>query len=174
MLIILAITFPEDRPIRLFPIDFRVPENEEIYFKNMRSYYYDREDHEEAQFQLYRIESRVVDTLKPQLHFAIVLNWLQDEAYILAEPNTLLQQEDSVRIRISYTDGSAPTLLAFAHADNYAHYQFAGNLYMALREETEFSFLFEDEWRPLFPDNEGRISTKTLLKDYFRLVGKMP
>ncbi len=174
MLAILVFTFPEDRPIRLDSASFSMPENEELYFKNLRSYYYTIELREDANFKLYRIKSHNSDTNLPGFSFAIVQNWLNDEAYVLLEPHSGWQKPDTLRLSIVNGNDARDTL-TISRWNNLEHYTFASHFYMALRNSENNYFLETDMgWRPIFERGDERLSLKKTLKDYFKLVGKMP
>ena len=66
---------PKAKQINLQEIAFTSTNSSELYFKNMRSYFYDKEEREDARFMLYRIGSR-----NDALSFILVNNWLMDES----------------------------------------------------------------------------------------------
>ena len=174
MLLILVITFPEDRPIRLDTASFTMPENEEIYFKNLRSYYYNMELREDANFKLYRIKTHASDTNLPGFSFVIVQNWLNDEAYVLLEPHSGWEKPDTLQLAITGEDTPSDTL-RIARWNNVEHYTFASHFYMALRDaDNQFFLETRKGWIPVFERGDERLSLKKTLKDYFKLVGKMP
>jgi hypothetical protein len=172
MLILLIIFFPEDRPIRLDKVNFHVAEPEELFFKNVRSYYYDFEKREDANFHLYRIKTRNKDTTKPGITFFIANNWLNDEAYIMVEPNSAVDTTKSLEVRYAVS-GSDWDTISLNTPNSYNNYLFAGKIYLAMTEDARFEILNGGETREIFGP-ENRPSVKKTLKDYFKLVGKMP
>jgi len=172
-LVILVFVFPEDRPIRIDEVRFDMPENEELYFKNVRSFYYDIEERDDAGFKLYRIKSRNMDTTSPGFTIAIAQNWRLDEAYVLVEPQPLWAKPDTLALAITNTE-QADTL-TISTWNNTNHYLFAAHLYMALREQkNNYSLANGSNWTPVLTKGDERSSLKKTLKDYFKLVGKMP
>lgn len=172
MLILLIIFFPEDRPIRLNDVSFHVTEPEELFFKNVRSYYYEFEKREDANFHLYRIKSRNKDATQPNITFFIANNWLKDEAYIIAEPNSAVDTAKSLKVRYSVSRSDWDTV-SLNTPNSYNNYLFAGKIYLAMTEDARFEILNNGETSKIFgPDD--RPSVKKTLKDYFKLVGKMP
>lgn len=172
MLLLLVIFFPEDRPIRMNEVSFHMPENEELFFKNLRAYYYDYELNEESNFKIYRIKSRDKDSTSIHLNFAIIQNWLQDEAYIMPEITGI--HNDSLVFLCVHHENKTDTL-PLQNANAWQHYQTAAEVYMALRQNARFSLInTQNQLFPLWANPNQALSIKKTLKDYFKLVGKMP
>lgn len=172
-LVILLATSPKDRPIRIDVADFKMPENEEIYFKNLRSFYYELEEREDAGFNLYRLKARRIDTVEPNFQLAIVQNWRQDQAYLIVEPNNVWEKPDTMQLAVR--DGDNHDTIRITTWNTIEQYFFAANLYMALREEDcSYKLFVNKHWMSVLANGEDRLNLKTTLKDYFKLVGKMP
>ena len=173
MLVILILVFPEDRPIRIDEVRFQMPENEELYFKNVRSFYYELEERKDAGFKLYRIKSRSTDSIGPGFTVAIAQNWRLDEAYVLIEPKSAWAKPDTLTLAV--TNDQESDTLQISSWNNANHYLFAAHLYMALRDtENNYALANGDNWEPILTKGDERSSLKKTLKDYFKLVGKMP
>ena len=173
MVVTLVMVAPEDRPIKIETADFRMPENEEIYFKNIRSFYYSLEEREDAGFNLYRLKKRRIDTLNPNFQLAIVQNWRQDQAYIIFETNDAWEKPDTMQLAVS--DGNNHDTIRISTWNSIEQYFFSAHLYMALREkENTYQLLVNNKWTPTLANGDDRSNLKIVLKDYFKLVGKMP
>jgi hypothetical protein len=72
---------------------FSTSDASELFFKNVRQRYYDREEMAASKLNIYRIQERNQRVDYPHLQLAIVINWRYDEAYILLEPNELSPQD---------------------------------------------------------------------------------
>lgn len=86
-------------------VNFRVPESNALYFKNLRQFYYEKEEREDARFELFRFKTRPADSTKADVRFAIVSNWLQDEAYIMAEATGHALVNDTMVIVVDSESG---------------------------------------------------------------------
>ncbi|NEQ48698.1 MAG: hypothetical protein F6K11_01005 [Leptolyngbya sp. SIO3F4] len=170
MVIVLALTLPEKPPFSVEPVSFHVPEDAELYFRNVRSFYYEREEREDAGFLQYRIKSRPEHAL---LHVSLLFNGLQDEAYIMPETP---QQESlplpfTLRARMPETE-TWDTLVCTAW-DAQQAYLLAGWLYTKLEAEARIECKQAGAWSSLFQDGTDQSSLHKTLEDYFRLVGKL-
>lgn len=164
IIVIYAIFGPKEKQINIKDISFNTTDSSELYFKNLRSYYYDQEIREDANFVLYRIRSRNKDSLSYKLNFALVSNWLMDECYIISEsqiPEIIL---------VSTLNNKSDTL-SLVEYDSEANYIFAATLFERLTTQAEL-FLVQNSEKIAFTEKE-KLSLKTTLKDYFKLVGKL-
>lgn len=168
MIAFATLTFPEHKPLKkIAEVSFHVQENEELYFKNIRSYYYETEEREDAQFYLYRLKSRRKDSLQPTLNLTIVNNWRMDQAYILIEPNFDSQQDLQLTFQI---DNRLDTLQGDL-LNTPKHYELAMRIYETITQEGSVQTL-EENPKNLFVKEEDRQAAIRVLKDYFKLVGK--
>ena len=168
LLSILFSIFLPNKKIDLTEVDFTTTQSSELYFKNMRSYFYDKDENEEANFKLYRIDSRVKDSSKNKLNFVLLSNWLQSECYIMAESGILDLSKETLQVLFKNADTSGR--LSLAEQDSYANYIFAAQLYTHLDQGSEISLELDKTHH--FSESEKK-SLKKSLSDYFKLVGKL-
>ncbi len=171
VLVLLYIAFgPKAKKIDLKSINFYSTESAELYFKNIRSFSYEREENEEARFVLYRIKTREKDTLIPAINFMLVSNWLQDENYIITEP----QPHDLLDSGLVWKNGEDSGLLSLSTKDAEDHYIFSASFYEQLTAESQFYYLDKSQkHQQLRFSEDQRKSLKKTLSDYFKLVGKI-
>ena len=174
--LVLGLSFlfaPRSRPVDLSEITFTTTSSSELYFKNIRSYYYDIYDREKAPFVIYRLKRRNRDTTELHLQFMIVSNPLANEAYIFAEPSPAIKQYDSLAVFISKDSDSTVTAALLSRMINEDHYLFAGNVFEKLLNGGQTFLINEDDTlAELFTGNEERRNAETVLEDYFKLVNK--
>lgn len=173
VMIFLALwTFPEHKPLRSIDLHpFHVQENEEIYFKNIRSFYYDFEHREDANFHIYRLKERAKDSLHPTLQFAIVNNWRNDEAYILTELPCINCAKGGLIFPTATTvDTLFPQLF---NAEQ--HWELAVKTYEQLTQDQPILLLTQEKQTAvqLFTNEEERLQTLRVLKDYFKLTSRL-
>lgn len=161
--------FQPAKKIDLQAVDFTTTQSSELYFKNMRSYFYDKTDHDAANFKIYRIGSREIDSTKNKLSFMLLSNWLQSECYVMAESGLVDFKEENIQLNYKHPDSSG-TLLLSDH-DNYSHYVFAAKLYEQLDKNAALYLKHSKNWIE-FTESEKK-SLKKTLSDYFKLVGKL-
>ena len=157
------------KKINLEEVNFSTTQSSELYFKNMRAYFYNQSVHEEANFTLYRISSRETDTTKNKLSFLIISNWLQSEYYIMAESGISDLSNNS--LKISYENSDSSGVINLLEPNSYANYVFAAKLYFQIEKNAVLKINQQNGWIQ-FSESEKK-SLKKTLKDYFKLVGKL-
>ena len=143
---------------------FSTSQSSLLYFKNMRAYFHEKETHEQSGFEIYRIKSR--DENLP-ITLKIINNWRLSEAYIMYESSI-----DSVQLSqlaLKYLDRNERDLLR--GSDVISHYRFSASLYKALMEKQNISIIYQES--EIILNEDQRKSMKQVLKDYFKLVGKI-
>ena len=169
VIVICFAIFQPAKKINLQAVDFSTFQSSELYFKNMRSYFYDKTAHEAANFKIYRIGSREKDSTKNKLSFMLLSNWLQSECYIMAESGFVDLEEQELYISYEHADSSGTFFLS--DADSYGHYVFAAHLYEQLDKNATIRLKHAKGWTT-FSESEKK-SLKKTLGDYFKLVGKL-
>jgi hypothetical protein len=165
--IVLALVFPENRPVDFKVPQFRTSQADLLYFKNIRSFYYDKVVEEKSGYDILHLKTLWQDSIKsPQLTFAILNNWRQDETYVITEwKRKMLFQEP---LAIQWKNEKEQGVISIKEFNNEAHFKFAGEVYSHLINEDEL--LIDGE--SIYSDIQRKSAIKTL-KDYFKLVGKI-
>jgi len=151
-------------------IDFSTDDASELFFKNIRELYYEKEVMEEAKLDIYRLKSRSVSEEQPVLNLAIVMNWRLDEAYLLIEPNSFLSDLD--RFEIIWKDpGGESDQIVYEMGNKTTQLEFAGFLYNGILNKRTFQFKVNKNTSDLLKDSTQRESFRITFFDYLRLVG---
>lgn len=168
MVVVIAVFQPESRPEKIDNPSFNTNEADELYFKNVRLFYYSTSDEGAGAFEVHRLKSiKAAEELI--LPFAIYHSWRANEAFIrldTAFTNTyrgalLLKDSSGVRLPVS----------ALPDPDNLSQYVFAKNAFKALREKSKLGL--EYRGKDIWLTESGSKSVKQCLKDYFKLTGKL-
>jgi hypothetical protein len=170
LVLIMIVFYDEASMIKQEKLGFHVLESDELFFKNIRQYYYEREWQKEAQFELFRFEKRIKAIDEPTLNFTIVCNWLHDQAYILPEIEGV---PDS--LNYSFCIVTADSLVYnMGLINNEDNLMIAFNTYKALiNDESRFYLRSEDQWKQVFKTVAQRNAVKQVLKDFFKLTGAL-
>lgn len=170
IMILLAVIFqPESRPSKFDTLNFDTTESAELYFKNVRSFFYSLNEEGEGVFNAYRLNAMYADTEVFGIRFVIYNHWRQNMAFI--------------RIDTNHTDLSHIEYLVSASANgeidsiftpdlyNESQYDFAKNIYFAARDKNRIGVPHENDtlWIP----QSQMINLRTTLRDYFKLVGRL-
>ena len=142
----------------------------ELFFKNVRSIYYDKTVMDEAKLDVYKIKERLDTDEYPLLNLSIVVNWRYDEAYVLTEPNTYLQKMDTIRIAWQDTIRNEQGTYQFTQGNKDAHFRFATQLYRSLSAEHQLFLLEEGDKVKFMSRRDAREPFRKTMVDYFRLV----
>jgi hypothetical protein len=149
------------------PCPMRMTDAERIYFKNVRSAYYDIEIRRDAKMTVYRHGKRSKDTNRPTLVFSIILNQINDEAYIFLEPNF---EELPVRIKWSIPDKNQEGEITFEGGDKFAHFEFTQKITPLLLDNAIFEILVKESWRTLWRDEKEKNAVMVTIEDYQKLI----
>lgn len=173
-LIALAIaTAPDYATVKMDKLNGHTLESDELYFKNIRRFYYEVEHKKEASMDVLRHKSRWKGVL--EVHqgpfVSIVLNPKFDEAHALFEWNDGPLDGQLV---LEMQDPKDTTRLELHFPDTDSQRAIAAQLYEALHR-SEFGWLahYQGQTVKVWTTNEERQTLKTVLKDYFRLVGAL-
>ena len=173
MLVLMALGAPEKTELNKTGVSFQTGESAEMYFKNMRSFFYKIHEDKKSGFTIYRIKSRNVDSTSASLSYALVNNWRHDETYILTEPNPALHSLDDIQLQIEFEDGSQ-YLDSFYLADSYRHYLIAEQVFKAIQQDSShFQLIYNQQKVEIWSDENERKSIRRTLKDYFKLTGRI-
>ncbi len=148
---------------------FRTTQPSRLYFKNMRSYYYQQSTQPSTRIDLYNLKKHKPYPIQP----IIADNWMQDEAYILLECHACEQFPDTLLFRKSTTQESSDTY-TYAGRDPYAQLALANWLFDALQAGHKIELrTINQEWVPILQTVPDRSAFLHVMKDYLRLIEKI-
>ncbi len=160
---------PQPKPIDWDNISFSTTSSSLLYFKNVRSYYYNISPDEKAPFVLYRLKRRIRDSSRHYLQFIIVNNPLQDEAYLFAELSPVSKKYPALSVRFNNNEVfELPALLK-----NEDHYRLGAKVFNHLiNNEKMYLCSGPDTLTELFAEKKTNLSAEIILEDYFKLTDK--
>lgn len=157
---------PTPQPVDWSEINFHTESSSEIYFHNMRSYYYRIDEREKAPFILYRLKRGGSGNLS----FMIIENRNADEAYVYCEWGDIFNEMDNPQVFFGKDTIPEENFVQFNNED---HYRFAARCYrsLLLREQITIRDRY-NVVNQLFADKKQQKNALILLEDYFKLVKK--
>ncbi len=168
MIILVLLTLPDERPAKIDTIGFSTTESAELYFKNVRSFYYLHNPEAAGILDVYRLQSIFADSIDA-LPFAIYNNWRTNETFIRLDTAYL----NTRKFRGVVTDSAGTILdpIRFPELTNESQYSFARDIYLALAKQQKIGLAASDTiiW---FSESTNR-SIRRTLTDYFTLLGKL-
>ncbi|MEM9052585.1 MAG: hypothetical protein AAGC47_11070 [Bacteroidota bacterium] len=168
MVIVIVLTLPSSRPPKIDTVGFETTESAQLYFKNVRAFYYNKGEGAGGIFETYRLQSLFTDSIT-ELPFVIYNNWRTNESFIRLDTNFNASNEyidiitDSASVK--------KDTIAIPQLSNEAQYVFAKEVYKSLQSGKRLGMLTEEgiDWIK----ESDQVSIKRALTDYFRLVNKI-
>lgn len=168
ILLLSACKLDSDKTIDREKFTFKTGSDTQLFFKNVRQSYYDLEENSAAKFNVFRITKRDLGEESPVLNLAIVINYLQDEAYLLLEPNTAVGEFPIQLISIDSAKMEREIVLKSQNRESTLH--FATDIYEDLIMGNDFFLVREEHRTPLFQKPETKEAFRITISDYFRLT----
>lgn len=170
---LLAVLWPYEQSLQNWAAepDYEVLEGAELFFNNTRITAYQTEETEELQragFKVHRSAKALRDTTYPVVNYAIINHWRADRAYIIAEPNRSSKWLDTNLLVF----GDTSLRVAWSHMDYEAHYALAASLFEAQLQYHRIWLVEGQDSLLLFGTQGNEKANRTVLKDYFRLIGR--
>ncbi|NEN22074.1 hypothetical protein G3O08_00970 [Cryomorpha ignava] len=169
MILVVFLTQPDSRPSKFDEVSFQTTESAELYFRNVRSFYYNFREEGGGAFDAYRFSALYEDTLSFGVRFVIYNSWRQNMAF--------------VRVDTNYTKFAATDYLVSASANgdidsirppdqyNESHYDFAKNVFLAARAKNRIGIPQKTD--TLWVSESDMANIRQTLRDYFKLIGKI-
>ncbi len=168
MMIAIIALQPESRPEKIDTLSFDTNEADELYFRNVRLFYYSTKDEGAGVFEVHRLKS-IENAEELILPFAIYHSWRANEAFIRLD--TAFTAAYSGAVLVKDSSGVQVSISELPGPDNVSHYNFAKTVFKALREKSKLGLQYQgaDIWLT----ETGTKSVRQCLNDYFKLIGKL-
>jgi hypothetical protein len=146
---------------------FKISDADKLYFLNVRSIYYDRELRSDAGMTLFRHGKSPQSDSLPVFNPLIILNPVNDEAYIFFE---LQQAEYPINLRVS--SASDDSVIEFSNGNNQDHLRLMNQLRTWIEADYQIQLEINNQIFPLWPSEKEKEVFKTIAEDYFRLLNQ--
>lgn len=147
---------------------FSVREDADLFFRNVRQIYYDRES-PDGKWQAYRLNDRYEGHERPMITPVIVIQWLKDEAYLLVESNAVLENEDALTVVIA--SSSKSDTLRLRERGRERMLDFASRIYEGIQQKSNMMVQVNNQFIPFLDQEEDRESFRVVMGDFYRLTG---
>ena len=169
MLLLVVFTQPKSHTSKFDTLNFGTTESAELYFKNVRSFFYTMTEEGEGVFNAYRLRAMYADTETFGIRFVIYNNWRQNMIFIRVDTNnTDLSHIDYL---VSASANGETDSIFTPDLYNESQYDFAKNIYFAARDKNRIGVPQEND--TLWISESQMVTLRTTLRDYFKLVGRM-
>ncbi|MTI41138.1 hypothetical protein [Fulvivirga lutimaris] len=168
-LIITGCKIDDDKTIDRDKLTFKIGTDTQLFFKNVRQSYYDLEENKAAKFNVFRFSDRSKNPEERVLNLAIVVNYLQDEAYLLIEPSEAIGNEN-IELRAQHPNNGDVKGAILNEMNREAMLNFCTDVYELLVQGYQFEIKVGEEWRPVLDNHEAKEAFRITVSDYYRLT----
>jgi hypothetical protein len=169
ILILHGCKIDRDKKVDRSKFQFQMGDDSELFFRNVRQIYYDRSS-PDGTWQAYRFDGRYTGNERPIILPVIVINWLNDEAYLLIESNDILSEEDYLQVVISETMTSKVDTMSLDQRGRERMLEFGSRLFEALQANSKISVKSRDAFVPILTEEIDREAFRITMADYYRLT----
>ncbi len=148
---------------------FKTDDSTKLFFKNVRRPYYDVDVMEEAQLEIYRFKKRIKESDQPLLNLSIVNNWMNDEAYILIEPNEAAGPMAELHLRWKDVNDNSGDIMIESQ-NKQSQVMFAAEVYEQIKKGSNLYLVRNNENVDILNDTKSREAFRISMFDYFRLT----
>jgi hypothetical protein len=170
MLLFVLLTQPAERPDKLADASFTTSESAQMYFTNVRSYYYLSTEEGNGRFRVHRYKPMTEQTDSCFIPLVIYDHWRANEAFIRWD-TTLLRPSGVLEIRCECRD-EAPVTLLPPDGTTESEYYFARDLYRTALPDCRVALVSSGGMLCEVAGTSLR-NTRRVLTDYFKLLGKL-
>jgi len=162
----------KNRKVDQTTISFATNDATKLFFKNVRRTYYEVEEMEAAKMEVYRLNKRVLSQERPIINLAIVNNWRFDEAYVMLEPNNLL---DLANLTLTWKNPETDTRgeIVFENGNKETYVAFADQVYEQIQLGSQFTTEVQGVQYNVLEQSEDREAFRITMVDYYRLVQRL-
>lgn len=172
LLLLVACNPDKSKKVDQTSISFKTNDATKLFFSNVRKSYYDLEEMEAAKLEIYRLKKRPEGEERPIIHLAIVNNWRYDEAYVLLEPNELLNL-GALELNWKNGESGESGTLNFENGNKESIVRFADQVYDQIQNGSDFTVLIDGKTSDILKESEDREAFRITMMDYYRLVQRL-
>lgn len=169
MLLFSGCKIDRDRNVDRAKFQFEMGDDSELFFRNVRQIYYDRSS-PDGTWQAYRFSDRYTGNDRPVIIPVIVINWREDEAYLLIESNDFLSDEDFLRVVITDMNSLTTDTVTLNQRGRERMLEFGSRLYEAILSNHKVDVQKKGEFLPALTQEADREAFRITLADYYRLT----
>ncbi len=159
-----------DKTVNLSEPKYKTTDASELFFKNVRAIYYDREEMLEAKLDVYRLKQFTIPDSHAFIKLAIVMNWIKDEAYVLVEAGSGSKPVKQLKIKWVDQANNLSGVKSFDLKNKDQFFIFTGAIYDHILNNHQVVVVEKDKEIALFPDNKEREAFRTTMYDFYNLV----
>ena len=157
-----------DHTIDPFNPNFRTTDAAELYFKNVRQFYYDLEEQDGQNLLCLRQSDK--EAIYPNLILSITMDWRKDEAYLFLESSPYFPENRKIEIQALSLDGEEEHY-QLKNRDAIETFAFTSKIYQGILNDRTFHVVIDGKQYPLLGHKKDREAFRITAYDFYRLVG---
>jgi hypothetical protein len=170
LLLIISCSPDNRKQLTIEDFSFGITHDTGMFFKNVRLLYYDFQEIPPGSGRYaYRFKNRDTSDSQAVLYPTIVVDWLNDEATILIEPNNYPGIPLNLHVKINCEE-SDEAFIVLDERGKENMLEFANRIYEAIVAGCILSIEIEQEFIPLLESEKSREAFRKTMLDYFNLV----
>lgn len=169
ILLLVGCKIDRDKPVDRNKFTFHMADDDNLFFRNVRQIYYNRYS-PDGKWQAYRFKDFYEGNDRPLIIPVIVINWLQDEAYLLIDTNEFLSDEDHLSVVIAETIQHKADTISLSQRGRENMLEFASKIYEGIQQQRKMHVKSKNEYLPLLVNDDDRESFRITMSDYYRLT----
>lgn len=146
---------------------FNTSDASELFFKNVRQTYYERNEIEAAKIDFYKNKKLLKE--EPLIFPLIVHNWREDEAYILLEFDEKIAEQEQLSLLWQDSTGNFSGEL-YPLVNKKVHFSIVSDIYNHLLNEDNIYVKIHQDTVTLFSNQAAREGFRITMVDFYRLV----
>lgn len=169
ILLLAGCKIDRDKPVDRNKFTFHMADDDNLFFRNVRQIYYNRSS-PDGKWQAYRNKDFYEGNDRPLIIPVIVINWLQDEAYLLIDTNEFLSDEDHLSVVIADTIQHKADTISLSQRGRENMLEFASKMYEGIQQKRSMFVKSKNDFLPLLANEDDRENFRITLADYYRLI----
>jgi len=147
---------------------FYTTEAAALYFKNVRSFYYDLEERDGV--NVFCLSKSDQEAAYPNLILNINMDWRKDQSYLSLSNSHYFPESGPISVQ-SLADDGGTQQFQLLKRDRVATFIFVAKLYQSIQADQKLTVVIDGQKHPLLDDQKDREAFLITAFDYYRLVG---
>ncbi|MGI9542226.1 MAG: hypothetical protein ACR2MX_03145 [Cyclobacteriaceae bacterium] len=156
-----------DHDLDPYSPNFNTTDASELYFKNVRQYYYDLEEQDGQ--NMFSLGNRNQEASYPNLILIITMDWRKDQAYLSLASSPYFSEDSPIEVQALARERDEHHKLV--SRDKVETFAFVTKIYQSILNEQKLYVLIDDKQYPLFANESDREAFRITAFDFYRLVG---
>ena len=151
-------------------LSYDTTDDSEMFFKNVRQLYYNKEELRNGGLTTFRLRKRNRDPEAPVINLAIVMHWRDDKAYILQEPSDYFSEMDPIPVILQATDSLPADTLNIRLETKQEMLIESAVIFEGIRQSRQFLVIRNGDVVPFLSNPQDRETFRVTMSDYLRLT----